>query len=310
MVYHPKNEHINIFLASVLSVSFLIFFSIVHPSRSIKRSHVSQDVTNIKVQSALSIYNKNVFNDVQIEGRAYVVYDLRTHEVIASKNASTTLPLASLTKVMTAVSATRHKARDEKITILQKNIDGKYDLGLKNHQVWSLGELLKYTLMFSSNDGARTIADSFGSIKIFIDQMNNDANDLGLHFLFTDPAGLDVDGQIGGLGNALDVAKLFGIARTQIPDLLDATTKKRQSVIASSGKISGVPNTNQEIEDLPGAEASKTGYTDMAGGNLGIVVDVSLGHPVAIIVLGSSRDGRFKDVSILYQTLLKSLSNN
>jgi D-alanyl-D-alanine carboxypeptidase len=67
--------------------------------------------------------------------------------------------------------------------------------------------------------------------------------------------------------------------------------------------------TNQAIESLPGAEASKTGYTDMAGGNLGVVVDISLGHPVVIVVLGSTKEGRFRDMSILYNTLRKSLGS-
>ena len=60
------------------------------------------------------------------------------------------------------------------------------------------------------------------------------------------------------------------------------------------------------IESIPGAEVSKTGFTDLAGGNLGVIVDVSVGHPVAIIVLGSTRNGRFEDVRILYDVLRKS----
>ncbi len=172
----------------------------------------------------------------------------------------------------------------------------------------SLHWLLRF--VFSSNDGAEAIADTFGGKENFIAQMNSDAKMFGLNFLFTDPAGRDVEGKIGGSGNALDAAKLFGIAQKNIPEILDATTKKRQTVKASGGKISGIPNTNQEIENLPGVIASKTGYTDLAGGNLGIIVDVSVGRPVAIIVLGSTRQGRFKDVSVLYDALRKSLETS
>ena len=111
-------------------------------------------------------------------------------------------------------------------------------------------------------------------------------------------------------GLTLDMAKLLGVARKQIPEILDATTKKRQTVTASGGKISGIPNTNQAIETLPGAEASKTGFTDLAGGNLGVIVDISIGHPVAIVVLGSTREGRFRDVALLYTTLQKSLTSS
>ena len=45
----------------------------------------------------------------------------------------------------------------------------------------------------------------------------------------------------------------------------------------------------------------------MAGGNLGVIVDISVGHPVVIVVLGSTREGRFKDMSILYKALRLSM---
>jgi D-alanyl-D-alanine carboxypeptidase len=209
---------------------------------------------------------------------------------------------------MMAVSSTLHKKKDDKITITPKSIEDGYDLGLKNKQVWDLSELLKYTLVFSSNDGAEAVADSFGGKDIFVAQMNNDAKNLGLNLTFTDPAGRDLGGKIGGKGTVLEVAKLFSIARKNIPEILDATTKKRETVVANSGKISGIPNTNQDIETLSGAEASKTGYTDMAGGNLGVVVDVSVGHPIVIVVLGSTRTGRFEDMDTLYKALRVSIS--
>jgi D-alanyl-D-alanine carboxypeptidase len=266
--------------------------------------------TIVATQTQHEFYNKELFKDVKIEGKAYVIYDVTTNQIIAAKNETQKLPLASITKVMTAVSAMLHNKPHDTVVIHQKNIEDGYDLGLRNNQVWKLDELLKYTLVFSSNDGAASVADSFGGRDTFITQMNNDAKSLGLDLLFTDPAGRDMHGNIGGLGSALDAAKLFSVARKNIPDILDATTKKRETVISSSGRVSGVPNTNQAIESIPGAEGSKTGYTDLAGGNLGIVVDISLGRPVVIVVLGSTREGRFKDMSILYNTLRKSVNAN
>lgn len=308
MVHFAKNEHINIFFVYALSVCCVITFSISHRiSQYIPKK--TKGVIEIEKNNAPIVFNKNAFTEVKIEGKAYVVYDLLTKEVIASKNETTILPLASVTKVMTALTATLHNKKDSTIIITQKSIEDGYDLGLKKNQSWTLAELLKYTLVFSSNDGAEAIADNFGGATNFLKQMNDDAKLLGLNFLFTDPAGRDLRGAIGGQGNALDVAKLFGIARKQIPELLDATTKKRQTVKASDGKISGIPNTNQSIEDLGGAEASKTGYTDLAGGNLGVIVDISVGHPVVIVVLGSTREGRFKDMNTLYTALRRSIEN-
>ena len=306
MKNHFKHEHIDIFLVYGLSLFLIIILSSIH-GISVLQSSKKVLIPEKKIVQSPVLYDTSVFDDIAIEGKAYVVYDIVTEKIIASKNETAVLPLASITKVMTAVSAALHVPKDTKLTILSKNIDGKYDLGLQNKQVWSLSELLKYTLLFSSNDGAETIADTLGGRGAFIRQMNDDALLLGLNLSFTDPAGLDRNGTIGGQGTALDAARLFSIARKNIPEILDVTTRKRQTMRASTGSVSGIPNTNQDIENFSGAEASKTGYTEMAGGNLGVIVDISIGHPVVIVVLGSSREGRFRDMHILYTALSKSV---
>ncbi len=302
----PKNVHIDILIIYGISVGIVSLFLgtqvIDHYRSQPKKVAYPQIVSDQRV-----LFDKSAFNDIKVLGKAYIVYNVTTHEVIASKNEKEVLPLASLTKIMTAMSSTLHKKKDEKILITPKSIEDGYDLGLKNKQVWKLSELLKYMLVFSSNDGAQIVADSFGGKDIFVIQMNSDAKNFGLNLIFTDPAGRDIDGKIGGEGSALEVAKLFSIARKYIPEILDATTKKRETVTTNFGKISGIPNTNQDIEMLPGAEASKTGYTDMAGGNLGVIVDISVGHPVVIVVLGSTKAGRFEDMEVLYKALRTSL---
>ena len=193
------------------------------------------------------------------------------------------------------------------ITISPASIDGAYDLGLKKGQVFELDELLKYTLVFSSNDGAQAIADGLGGRTFFVNQMNVDAAKLGLELFFTQPAGLDEGGKIGGLGSAHSAAKLIALARKDFPEVFDATTKTRTTVTSSTGKIMGVPNTNQDVVNFSGLEASKTGFTDLAGGNLAVVVDIAVGHPVAIVVLGSTHEERFSDVEKLYHALQKSI---
>lgn len=310
MVHHAKKEHIDILVVIIFACLFFVTLPVIFFIAKKTVATVNSVKQQLVATSSASIFNKEAFADIEIEGKAFVVYDVVYNDVLAGNNETKILPLASLTKVMTALSATMHNSKQDTVVIQPRNIDGGYDLGLKKGQTWSLSELLKYMLVFSSNDGAEAVADTFGGKENFLLQMNTDAQSLGLNFVFTDPTGLDNNGKVGGLGSALDTAKLFGVARARVPEILDATTKKRQTVIASGGRISGVPNTNQEIENFPGAVASKTGYTDLAGGNLGVVVDVTIGRPVVIIVLGSTREGRFRDVSILYKALQKSLEVN
>jgi D-alanyl-D-alanine carboxypeptidase len=254
------------------------------------------------------MFNKEVFSKVTIQGKAYVVYDIIDQKIIAGKNENVILPLASLTKVMTTVTARIHNDRKKSITITQGSIDGAYDLGLRKGQVFDLDELLKYTLVFSSNDGAQAIADGLGGRDFFVAQMNTDAKELGLPLVFTQPAGLDENGKVGGEGSALSFAKLLAVARRRFPEVFEATIKTRVTVNSSTGKIIGIPNTNQDVINFPGLEMSKTGFTDKAGGNLVVIIDVSLGHPIAIVVLGSTREDRFSDVEALYTALQKSLT--
>jgi D-alanyl-D-alanine carboxypeptidase len=301
---------LSVFLVVLLSISKLdVLQSFLLGGKSIG-THLSSPKSKneslpLFVQSS---FNTKELDSVHVNAKAYIIYDIATNSIIASKNATTELPLASLTKVMTAYTALKHRSREQSVVISPQSIDGGYDIGLQKGQVWKLDELLKYTLIFSSNDGAQAVAIALGTSTPFTSQMNADAQDLGLNLRFTNPAGLDTNGNIGGIGTALDVAKLFVHAHKLFPDILDATTKKRQTVYSLNGKISGVPNTNQGIEMIPGAEASKTGYTDLAGGNLGVIVDIGLGRPVVIVVLGSTREGRFKDVETLYYTLRKSFN--
>jgi D-alanyl-D-alanine carboxypeptidase len=307
MSRHAKKVHVDFFLIYGLSICLIIILSIINLSSV---QHFLQTVTKpdvVEEKKAAPLFDQEAFRDVHITGKAYIVYDLVDQKIIAAKNETTPLPLASITKVMMALSSILHKSKNEKVIILPKSIEDGYDLGLKDHQVWKLSELLKYTLIFSSNDGAETIADNFGGKEFFVKQMNDDAEFLSLNLQFTDPAGRDLHGEIGGKGSALEVAKLFFFARKYMPEILDATTKKRGTVLSSSGKVVGIPNTNQEIQTLPGAEASKTGFTDMAGGNLAVIVDISVGHPVVIVVLGSTVEGRFRDVALLYEALRKSI---
>ncbi|MEZ0209067.1 MAG: D-alanyl-D-alanine carboxypeptidase family protein [Candidatus Paceibacterota bacterium] len=304
MVHKARHDYIELSYVYGGAVATVVLLSLIAMPMDMSRFGF---VVPPPAHEKKSLYATSAFDGIEVRAKAYIVYDLVAGEEIASKNADEMLPLASVTKVMTAVTALAHNDSQTPITITQTSIEDGYDLGLKKNQKWNLDELLKYTLVFSSNDGAHAIADGLGGRESFVSQMNTDSTALGLQLIFTDPAGLDVGNMLGGSGTARDVAKLFGIARTRFPAIFEATTKTRLNVLAGKERITGIPNTNQEVNTLFGAEASKTGYTDIAGGNLGVIVDIALGHPVVIVVLGSTREERFTDMNTLYEALLQSL---
>lgn len=304
MMHKASHDYIDLaYVYGIALVCMLLFISLSIPMDSSKFGLVLPASKPERVD----MYQSAAFSDMEVKAKAYIVYDIVDKRIIAAKNESEPLPIASITKVMTALTSLTHYDKNTLITIRPGSIESGYDLGLKEGQVWKLGELLKYTLVFSSNDGAHAVADGVSTRKQFVDLMNADSALLGLAFHFTDPAGLDIGNDIGGMGTVLDIAKLFAIARRDHPEIMEATTHSRLTVQAGKERVTGIPNTNQEIDHFFGAEASKTGYTDSAGGNLGVVVDVSLGHPVVIAVLGSTREERFSDVDKLYNALIKSL---
>jgi D-alanyl-D-alanine carboxypeptidase len=245
--------------------------------------------------------------NIPVTAKAYIVYDVTDKRVIVAKNEQQVLPLASVSKVMTALTAHRMADLDTRVTVgKDAKLDGGYGLGLKENQSWRLDELLKYSLIFSSNSGMYAVASHFG-IQSFIARMNVEASKIGSTLQFTNPAGLDLKGQVGGVGSAYDVALMMTQARKEIPQLLDATTHRRITVRTEKESLSGIPNTNQDIVAITGAEGSKTGYTDLAGGNLALVFDVALGHPMVLVVLGSTRTDRFTDAETIYKALLASM---
>lgn len=261
-----------------------------------------------KLENKSSInFSTKPFEDISIKAKAYVVYDVVTDKIISSVNATTTMPLASLTKIMTGLTALSMAPMNRSISLRPMSVEDGYDIGLKKGQVWRLDELLKYTLVFSSNDGAQAIADELGGRESFVEKMNEMARKLNLNLVFTNPSGVDRLDIYGGEGTALDMAKLFALAYQKMPSVFDATTHLRVKVKIETGFLSGVPNTNQDVDEIVGLEASKTGFTDEAGGNLAIMFDVALGRPVVIVVLGSTKEERFSDVKKLYDATKEAM---
>ncbi len=291
-------------IALVVSLGFLIY------QVDTKKDHVAEQ-KNIHVA---------VFLQPEVIASSYVVLDIESGTVIAEKNSQVTRPLASVTKVMSAVVARSVLPKDSEVTIRKEFLEEEGDSGLRDGEVFKLSDLLDLSLIVSSNDGARSIASvagvfmlnttdySFGRSE-FIKEMNLQAKKLGLNSLsFTNETGLDnEDGTTGGYGNAQDIAKLFAYALKEYPDLLEATSHTKDTV-KSLQYVHNLENTNNSLGEIPNIIASKTGFTGIAGGNLAIVFDAGFGRPIAIVVLGSTTDGRFTDMVALASSTLQYLT--
>ena len=262
---------------------------------------------------------ENPFKNISLEAKSAYVWDAEENKPLFSLNEQTQLPLASVTKLMTALLVSDMVPEGTIITIKPEDLLIEGDSGLKNGERWTLSNALDFTLVSSSNDGAHALASVIGFIRareegkteeeIFIEEMNKKAKELGLtQTFFLSESGLDLtEWMSGSYGSAKDMAMLMeNIVETK-PNLLEAT-KYSDLNIKSKDYIHSVENTNPFVETIPGIIGSKTGFTDLAGGNLVVAFDVGIGHPIVVSVLGSSWEGRFEDVRKLVEASIKNFA--
>lgn len=252
-----------------------------------------------------------VFPAVSLEARAAYVYDVRTGEMLFSKNGDTMLPLASLTKILTALVATRDIPSNKDVVISQTALNTEGDSGLVVNEVWDISELASFMLVVSSNDASTALRETYeaqtgGS---FIAAMNSHAKKIGLSARFVNEHGLDMGyGRESNSGSAHDIALLLANALYEAPSLFDATRSDSTTFVSKSGTKHVGENTNELINDIPWALGAKTGFTDAAGGNLAVAFDRSVGHPIVVVVMGSSREGRFNDMEKLITATLETVN--
>jgi serine-type D-Ala-D-Ala carboxypeptidase (penicillin-binding protein 5/6) len=267
-------------------------------------------------------YDVGVFSDIILEAKAAYVYDLNHKTVLYEKNAQAQLPLASLTKIMTALIAAESLPYQTVVTLKPEDLSADGDNGLMSGESWSARDLLDFTLIVSSNDGARALATAAGALEdasegvvnlspreVFVGHMNEKARELNLEqTYFLNETGLDSTDEVsGGYGSAQDIVTLFGYALARLPNTFSATSYPELFFTSLDENVHTASNTNDVVAEVPNLIASKTGYTDLAGGNLVIAFDVGLNRPIIVAVLGSSREGRFKDAQTLFSTALRAL---
>jgi D-alanyl-D-alanine carboxypeptidase len=298
----------------VLSIFILIFlFSGVSLFFTPKKN--SNDVP-------VSTVLPNPFDAVVLTAKSAYVYDIAENKVLYELNKQAELPLASLAKVMTALTAEELVPHDVTVTIDRDSLLEEGDTGLFAEEAWSLKTLLHYLLVVSSNDGAHAVAQTIGALEqerestttprqVFVRKMNELAQKIGLNnSYFINESGLDENVYTGGAyGTAEDIARLFSYTITRHPSLLEPTRHREMLVTSKSAITHTALNTNTAIAAIPGILASKTGFSDLAGGNLAIAFDASMMRPIVVVVLGSTQEGRFEDVLALTQAAREYIQN-
>ena len=230
----------------------------------------------------------------RVRAQAAIIYNPNTHEILWELNGYRRRPIASITKVVTALLVIDQEPDlDAEVVISRHDVRRANTTYLRRGERISLRNLLHLALIASDNAAARAIArvSTWGTVG-FVEQMNVKAQELGLRATrFTDPSGLNV----GNQSNAYDLSRLIAYATTQ--NEISSIMRKRSYRFRTSRRRVTVRNTNRLLEGRLVVRGGKTGYIDLSGYCLATVVDVGDAYPVAVVVLGArSNSGRFREV--------------
>lgn len=281
----------------------------------------SLPATSPKAQTAAPHVAVDYFAGTKIEAKAGIVIDMATGKVLYEKNADTQLPIASITKVPLVLAVSEVLSPEEIITIPYYAAGTGESGHLTKGETWRVKDVIDFTLAASSNNGAAILADAadsklhelypeapIGSAALW--RMNALAKELNLATTnFLNVSGLDIsETQAGAFGSARDVATFMAYAASSQPSAFTATARDRVLLTAVQGSAQNAENTNDAQGAIAGLILGKTGTTDLAGGNLGVVFDIGLARPVVAVVLGSSENGRFTDIQKLVFAAQKAVT--
>lgn len=266
----------------------------------------SFDATPAAVHMAIAtstVPAPNAFAGIHLTGQAAIVYDLATGETLYAQDADRALPLASITKLLTMYAATGALQDNSPVVITPEALAQDGESGFTEGESFAFKDLSRFALVASSNDAAEAIAEAAARSRGMSNTqlLAGAAAAAGLaHTRAENGTGLDINTQeAGAFGSARDVAMLASKLLAKAPAIAGSTVARSITIRSLDGTVHTLPNTNQDVVHVPGILLSKTGFTDIAGGNLVVVYDAGIGHPVAVVVLGSTHEGRFTDVEAL-----------
>ncbi len=259
----------------------------------------STEGPNPEARESYSYYAKSPALKPKVAARAYLVGDLDTGETILAQNEKEGLPIASVTKLMTALVSNELTLSDQVITVSKRAAATEGgNGGLRAGEKIKAGDLLYPLLLESSNDAAEALAEYLGR-DAFLAKMNERSRELLMfQTKYVDPSGLSPNNQ----STASDLFKLaqhFWKAKNQ---LLQITTFRS---FASPSHF--WQSNNQFLRD-DGYLGGKSGYTDPARQTVVSLFAAPLANGVerniGLALLGSS--DRVKDV----ENILKYLKGN
>lgn len=257
-------------------------------------------------------YLREGWEDLELEAKAAIVLDRETGKILYGKNINERLPIASLTKLMTALIVVENTDLDEKVIISKKAVETEGNrVDLWPQEAISVKNLLCGLLVSSSNDAAVALAehldlprpDHIRSGGDFVDLMNERARTLGLkNTHFANSAGFD---EPENSSTAYDLVRFTSFLLDR-PLIFEILRIPRARVYSTDGRINHLLlNTNKLLGVLPNIIGGKTGFTEEAGQTLILVIkEPTKNHHIISVVLGS--DDKFADTEKMVKWVLEA----
>ena len=223
----------------------------------------------------------------------------QTNEILWEQEAHTQRPIASLTKLMTAMLLFGSDVPMTRVvTILSSDVRRVSTTKLRAGDTVTVEDLMHLMLIASDNGAARALArTSAGNLKAFVARMNDKATELQLRNThYADPSGLLSQ----NVSSAFDIANLLLLSAAD--ERISAIMRLASYSTRIGKRAISVLNTNYLVRDgsVP-VLAGKTGYTRKSGFCLASVFTNSRGEKVVVVVLGApSNKARFADVRSMY----------
>lgn len=281
---------------------FIFILSVIILEAALFSAGNNKIINEIKLEAEHDITIQKSLESLTLGAKAVSVYNISASKKVWGINDQTPMPLASLAKTMTVVVSLNHHKTNDEVYIPLSAIAEKGDYGMFGNERWYLSDLARSTLIASANDGAMAL--TAGNPR-FVEDMNDKAKKLGMqNTLFINPTGLDVDTtHAGGFISAEDANTMASYAIRAYPQIFYVTALPELNIVSLSNFNHTFINTDTVIDKIPNLIFSKTGFTDIAGGNLTIIFKNNTGEEIAVTVLGSTYKGRFTDMENIVNTL-------
>lgn len=243
--------------------------------------------------------------DVDLSAQAALVWDEQTGKVLYEKNARTQRPIASISKLLSALSIRQLLPPNQMVvippTVRASQVAGA-NIRLPIGEHTSVQHLLEAGMIASANDAMVTLAVAAkNSENDFVDFANKYAVTLGLNNTkLANSTGLSKAGQYS---TAYDVRKMMTLASRD--PVLSPLLSQERGVLQT---IEGSQRTYKSTDELLGTYlpilAAKTGYTTEAGENLVIITTGNKGQRIGAVILGST--ARFQDMKVLVEWIWRN----